>query len=311
MFDEPKEEKTFIDESDKVAAMQVDVLPDCTVSQEQMHEYGYTWDGMLPVRIRTTRMLYGSGVELYRLGKNDTEGKVESGEFEDTESLYGVEKPAWQAFISSERGRAYLTAWHSVAESAGKVINEEMSYVDGAYADPLSDKFFEEREAIEAYLDGNYAPSEEAEPFIKPLLENYHKRFPLDILLEYYGWDNDSVYTALAENIADTKLNDYAVDTVNDINFDEFMDEKLNEINWLDRLGSDEEDRFEDIVCDLKPEFEDSYFNKSDDTYPYDEWYDDFTEEKIIPYLEEKLKKSGYKSITSLFPWNRRITKSL
>lgn len=297
LFDEPEEEKTFIDESDKVAAMQVDILPDYTVSQEQMHEYGYTWDGMLPVRIRTARVLYGAGVELYRLGKNDTEGKVESGEFEDTESLYGVEKPAWQAFIASERGRAYLTAWHSVAESAGKVINEEMSYVDGAYADPLSDKFFEEREAIEAYLDGNYAPSEEAKPFIKPLLENYHKRFPLDILLEYYGWDNDSVYTALAENIADTKLNDYAVDTVNDINFDEFMDEKLNEINWLDRLGSDEEDRLEDIVCDLKPEFENSYFNKSDDTYPYDEWYDDFAEEKLKPYLEEKLQKSGYKSI--------------
>lgn len=297
LFDEPEEEKTFIDESDRVAAMHVDVLPDYTVTEEQMHEYGYTWDGMLPVRIRTARMLYGAGVELYRLGKNDTEGKVESGEFEDTESLYGVEKPAWQAFISSERGRAYLTAWHSVAESAGKVINEEMSYVDGAYADPLSDKFFEEREAIEAYLDGNYPPSEEAKPFIKPLLERYHKRFPLDILLEYYGWDNDSVYTALAENIADTKLNDYAVDTVNDINFDEFMDEKLNEINWLDRLGSDEEDRFEDIVCDLKPEFEDSYFNKSDDSYPYDEWYDDFAEEKLKPYLEEKLQKSGYKSI--------------
>ena len=297
LFDEPEEEKTFIDESDKVAAMQVDVLPDYTVTGEQMHEYGYTWDGMLPVRIRTARMLYGAGVELYRLGKNDTEGKVESGEFEDTESLYGVEKPAWQAFIASERGRAYLTAWHSVAESAGKVINEEMSYVDGAYADPLSDKFFEEREAIEAYLDGNYAPSEEAKPFIKPLLENYHKRFPLDILLEYYGWDNDSVYTALAENIADTKLNDYAVDTVNDINFDEFMDEKLNEINWLDRLGSDEEDRLEDIVCDLKPEFENSYFNKSDENYPYDEWYDDFAEEKLKPYLEEKLQKSGYKSI--------------
>ena len=297
LFDEPEEEKTFIDESDKVAAMQVDVLPDYTVTGEQMHEYGYTWDGMLPVRVRTARTLYGAGVELYRLGKNDTEGKVESGEFEDTESLYGVEKPAWQAFISSERGRAYLTAWHSVAESAGKVINEEMSYVDGAYADPLSDKFFEEREAIEAYLDGNYAPSEEAEPYIKPLLENYHKRFPLDILLEYYGWDNDSVYSALAENIADTKLNDYAVDTVNDINFDEFMDEKLNEINWLSRLGGDEDDRFEDVICDLKPEFEDSYFNKSDESYPYDEWYDDFAEEKLKPYLEEKLQKSGYKPI--------------
>lgn len=297
LFDEPEEEKSFIDESDKVAAMQVDILPDYTVSQEQMHEYGYTWDGMLPVRIRTARVLYGTGVELYRLGKNDTEGKVESGEFEDTESLYGVEKPAWQAFISSERGRAYLTAWHSVAESAGKVINEEMSYVDGSYADPLSDKFFEEREAIEAYLDGNYAPSEEAEPFIKPLLENYHKRFPLDVLIEYYGWDSDSVYSALARNIPDVELKDYAIDVVYEINLNEFIDEQLDEINWLNMIDGEDEGRFDDIICDLKPSFEDSYFNKSDDTYPYDEWYDDFTEEKIIPYLEEKLKKSGYKSI--------------
>ena len=216
LFDEPEEEKTFIDESDKVAAMQVDVLPDYTVTGEQMHEYGYTWDGMLPVRIRTARVLYGAGVELYRLGKNDTEGKVESGEFEDTDSLYGVEKPAWQAFISSEMGKAYLTAWHSVAESAGKVINEEMSYVDGAYADPLSDKFFEEREAIEAYLDGNYAPSEEAKPYIKPLLERYHKRFPLDILLEYYGWDYGDVYKALSENIPDAELREYATNVENE-----------------------------------------------------------------------------------------------
>ena len=297
LFDEPEEEKTFIDESDKVAAMQVDVLPDYTVTGEQMHEYGYTWDGMLPVRIRTARTLYGAGVELYRLGKNDTEGKVESGEFEDTESLYGVEKPAWEAFISSERGKAYLTAWHSVAESAGKVINEEMSYVDGMYADPLSDKFFEERKAIESYLDGNYAPSEEAEPYIKPLLENYHKRFPLDILLEYYGWDNDSVYSALARNIPDVELKDYAIDVVYEINLNEFIDEQLDEINWLNMIDGEDEGRFDDIICDLKPSFEDSYFNKSDDTYPYDEWYDDFTEEKIIPYLEEKLKKSGYKSI--------------
>ena len=297
LFDEPEEEKTFIDESDKVAAMQVDILPDYTVSQEQMHEYGYTWDGMLPVRVRTARVLYGTGVELYRLGKDDTEGKVESGEFEDTESLYGVEKPAWQAFISSERGRAYLTALHSVAESAGKVINEEMSYVDGAYADPLSDKFFEEREAIESYLDGNYAPSEEAKLFIKPLLERYHKRFPLDVLIEYYGWDSDSVYSALARNIPDVELKDYAIDVVYEINLNEFIDEQLDEINWLNMIDGEDEGRFDDIVCDLKPSFEDSYFNKSDDTYPYDEWYDDFTEEKIIPYLEEKLKRSGYKSI--------------
>lgn len=216
LFDEPEEEKTFIDESDKVAAMQVDILPDYTVSQEQMHEYGYTWDGMLPVRVRTARVLYGTGVELYRLGKNDTEGKVENGDFEDTESLYGVEKPAWEAFITSEKGKAYLTAWHNVVESASEVVREDMSYLDGMYADSLSDNFYEERIALDRVFNGEYAPSEEAKPYIKPFLERYHKRFPLDILLEYYGWDNDDVYKALAENIPDAELREYATNVENE-----------------------------------------------------------------------------------------------
>lgn len=297
LFDEPEEEKTFIDESDRVAAMQVDILPDYTVSQEQMHEYGYTWDGMLPVRIRTARVLYGTGVELYRLGKDDTEGKVESGEFEDTESLYGVEKPAWEAFISSERGKAYLTAWHNVVESASEVVNEKMSYLDGMYADSISDGFYEERIAIDRVLNGEFAPSEEAKPFIKPLLERYHKRFPLDILLEYYGWDYGDVYKALAENIPDAELREYATNTEKEVSFDGFMQKQLADIDWSDMVDGENDGSFDDIISDLKPEFENSAFNESNDEYPYDYWYDDFAEEKIMPYLREQVKKSGYKSI--------------
>lgn len=297
LFDEPEEEKTFIDESDKVAAMQVDILPDYTVSQEQMHEYGYTWDGMLPVRVRTARVLYGTGVELYRLGKDDTEGKVENGDFEDTESLYGVEKPAWEAFISSEKGKAYLTAWHNVVESASEVVNEKMSYLDGMYADSISDGFYEERIAIDRVLNGEYAPSEEAKPFIKPLLERYHKRFPLDILLEYYGWDYGDVYKALAENIPDAELREYATNTEKEVSFDEFMQKQLADIDWSDMVDGENDGSFDDIISDLKPEFENSAFNESNDEYPYDYWYDDFAEEKIMPYLREQVKKSGYKSI--------------
>lgn len=209
LFDEPEEEKAFIDETDKVAEMQVDLLPDYTVTGEQMHEYGYTWDGMLPVRVRTARVLYAAGVEVHKLNRNDADSLVEDDKFEDTDSLYGVEKPDWEEFISSEKGKAYLTAWRSVVESAGVVINEEMSYVDAGYADPISDRFYEERKAIEKALHRELAPSEEAKPFIKPLLECYHKRFPLDLLYEHYGWDYDSVYTALAENISDPVLKDF------------------------------------------------------------------------------------------------------
>ena len=296
LFDEPEEEKTFIDESDKVAAMQVDILPDYTVSQEQMHEYGYTWDGMLPVRIRTARVLYGAGVELYRLGKDDTEGKVENGEFEDTESLYGVEKPAWEAFINSEKGKAYLTAWYNVVESASEVVREDMSYLDGMYADSISDGFYEERTAIDRVLNGEYAPSGEAKPYIKPLLERYHKRFPLDILLEYYGWDYDDVYKTLAENIPDAELRDYATNAEKEVSFTEFMQKQLADINWSDMINGEDDGSFDDIISDLKPEFENSAFNESNDEYPYDYWYDDFAEEKIMPYLREQVKKSGYKS---------------
>ena len=297
LFDEPEEEKTFIDESDKVAAMQVDILPDYTVSGEQMHEYGYTWDGMLPVRIRTARVLYGTGVELYRLGKDDTEGKVENGDFEDTDSLYGVEKPAWEAFINSEKGKAYLTAWQNVVESASEVVREDMSYLDGMYADSLSDGFYEERIAIDRVLNGEFAPSEEAKPFIKSLLERYHKRFPLDILLEYYGWDYGDVYKALAENIPDAELREYATNIEKEVSFDEFMQKQLADIDWSDMINGEDDGSFDDIISDLKPEFENSAFNESNDEYPYDYWYEDFAEEKIMPYLREKVKKVSDKSI--------------
>ena len=54
----------------------MDLLPDYTVTGEQMHEYGYTWDGMLPVRVRTARVLYAAGVELHKLSRNDTDSLV-------------------------------------------------------------------------------------------------------------------------------------------------------------------------------------------------------------------------------------------
>ena len=69
-----------------------------------------------------------------------------------------------------------------------------------------------------------------------------------------------------------------------------FMQEKLGEIKWLSGKGFTE-DQVDDILNDLKPAFEDSYFNKSDDEYPYDDWYDDFSEERIRPYLEARVEK--------------------
>lgn len=75
------------------------------------------------------------------------------------------------------------------------------------------------------------------------------------------------------------------------------MQKQLADINWADMIDGEDNGSFDDIISDLKPEFENSAFNESNDEYPYDYWYDDFAEEKIMPYLREQVKKSGYKSI--------------
>lgn len=69
---------------------------------------------------------------------------------------------------------------------------------------------------------------------------------------------NDSVYSALARNIPNVELKDYAIDVVYEINLSEFIDEQLDEINWLNMIDGEDDGRFDDIVCDLKPSFEDS-----------------------------------------------------
>ena len=75
--DKIKKEVSIIDEEDKIAAMQVDVLPDYAVTKEDMHAYGYTWDGMLPVTGITAKALARIGVTIYELRENDTEGMVD------------------------------------------------------------------------------------------------------------------------------------------------------------------------------------------------------------------------------------------
>ena len=58
-------EVNIIDEEDKVAAMQVDLLPDYAVTNEDMHAYGYTWDGMLPLTGVAAKTIAKLGVTVY------------------------------------------------------------------------------------------------------------------------------------------------------------------------------------------------------------------------------------------------------
>lgn len=91
------DEDKVIDDEDKVAAMQVDVLPDYEVDTEDMHKYGYVWDGMLPLTRDKAARFWGMGLQVYKLGADNTQQEIEHyGNFGiDTKekAMFGIEKP--------------------------------------------------------------------------------------------------------------------------------------------------------------------------------------------------------------------------
>lgn len=282
-------EDTFIDNEDKIAAMQVAVLPDYTVSQEDMHDAGYTWDGMLPLRKRMAKVLVNLGLPVVALKGDDTERKVTTtDEVERGGNLFGIEKPDWNEFIASDKGRAYLTARLLLCQATSKEVNEEMSYFDAQFVDGLSDNNFAERAALDRCLRDTEKPdAEQVKPYIKELLEDYTARFK-GIPLGEYGWELHNVRDDLAKFIPDEELSKYAQELAYEEKLHEGIDERLEQIVWLNgKTGGFDKDDIPDIVNDLKPAFENSFFDKSEKG-EYDEWYDNFAEEKLAPYLETK-----------------------
>ena len=200
------QEDDIIDKEDKVALMQVDVLPDYSVNVKDMHEYGYTWDGMLPMQTNAARRAFERGVQVYRLGKIDTETEVEiASEIEDG-VLYGVEKPVWNKYLESEHGRAYMAARSQFANVANYIVRSEMSSVDERFTRDFADINSMERADIFDYLDGKPIPFvEDMKPFVPQLLDEYSERIWRDEL-ENYGWDKDTLRRSIAKNIPNPEL---------------------------------------------------------------------------------------------------------
>ena len=79
-------------------------MPDPSITVQEMNEYGYKWDGMLPLQEEAARRLFeNEGVEIYRIYEDNTEGAVLNAD-EITEhaaqgGIFGVEKEAWQRHL--------------------------------------------------------------------------------------------------------------------------------------------------------------------------------------------------------------------
>jgi len=94
---------------ERIAAMEVDVLPDYSLTQGDMHAYGYHWDGMLPMKADVAKTLYDKGLNVHRLYDDNTDGVIED-ETEITENgVYGIAKDNWNMFVKSKDGKEFLS----------------------------------------------------------------------------------------------------------------------------------------------------------------------------------------------------------
>ena len=89
---------------------QTATLPDPTIQITDMQEYGYTWDGMLPLQQEAAERLFHEDLEIFCIYEDGTEGAVTSlselREHAENGGLFGVEKAAWKAFYERTNGKA-------------------------------------------------------------------------------------------------------------------------------------------------------------------------------------------------------------
>ena len=194
--DKIKKEVSIIDEEDKIAAMQVDVLPDYAVTKEDMHAYGYTWDGILPVTGITAKALARIGVTIYELRENDTEGMVdEPAVFDEKDRLFGVEKPEWNAFMRSENGRNYMATRREIVKSVLTSLDgEDMSYFSNTERETLWEQYGTEVYALDKAFDGREMPSAaEMKEYALSVFDEQVEKLKEELPFADHGWSEADI----------------------------------------------------------------------------------------------------------------------
>ncbi len=210
IMERSSEIEPILDETDKVAAMVVSVAPDYTVTKEEMHRYGYTWDGMLPIKDKQiAKQLFENGVQLFTLTKSDSEYEIkEREELEAADVIYGVEKPVWNDWIQTRAGQNYLSTRLSVARSAEQGVSKEMTEMDERFTLAFIESNFEEIVALQKSI--KESDIDQSKPYVQPLIEEFTERIS-GTYLEHYGWGKSDVKDMLIKNIEPKELRAYAM----------------------------------------------------------------------------------------------------
>lgn len=86
-------------------------MPDDTITVQEMKDYGYTWDGMLPLYVEKALELFESesfGGYVYLLYEDDTEGAAyktsEIRRHNNFGGIFGIEQEDWLSYLEQQKG---------------------------------------------------------------------------------------------------------------------------------------------------------------------------------------------------------------
>lgn len=285
-------EVNIIDEEDKVAAMQVDLLPDYAVTNEDMHAYGFTWDGMLPLTGAAAKTISKLGVTVYELTPTDNEYEVKATElFDDKDKLFGVEKPDWNTFLSSSKGQKYIAARQQLVGAVCSLLNkDEMSQFGDKLIEPIRQNYERENAVLTKYAESNPETlSEEIEPFAELIFNEQYEKLTALIPFKEYGWNKADIHSELTD-VNDGTLMESLTEYAYESRVEDFIDEKIKDLKWLNgKTTGFTDDEMERIANDLGEAFKGSEFYVREEGESYEEWYDYFKYDKVRPILKERM----------------------
>ena len=230
---------------------QTATLPDPTIQITDMQEYGYTWDGMLPLQQEAAERLFHEDLEIFCIYEDGTEGAVTSlselREHAENGGLFGVEKAAWKAFYERTNGKA-----QEETKAAPELPQEKdtFSIYQLKRDDKTVDLRFEPYDRLTAAghtVDmANYARIYIADLAPETSLEDIYTRFNVDHPKDFKGHSlSVSDVVVLHQNGQDTA---HYVDSIGYKEVPEFWKQPENPLKHVEDTIEQNDNNFDGII---------------------------------------------------------------
>ena len=143
------------DSPNLVAQAEIDFLPDGLVGLSEMHEYGYSWEEMLPLTQERAAELFSDDVTVYRLYADGSETVIENMEdLQGHKGMFGIEKDDWKTYLEHRAMKNELEESSANREQISYYVIEDLStWAENAPERSKLERFDSLSEAMKKFLE--------------------------------------------------------------------------------------------------------------------------------------------------------------